>query len=973
MAALPVEFHSITDDISSWPPEISGILRALDAPLPSWCATAPYNGIPPPSPDSYEERTPRLADVSNLALSTVSDIRSLIYNYGPTRSALSFVSILIQGLAYACRKEAVILKDVAFVRPRNTTPERGVDGLATLLACYTVDGVRKEHPSPASQVATEASATSLPSVHPSSTDDQCSSASLVESENSDSSGSPLMQRESFDSCSSSPSYSGSVSSIDVPPEAHILPGRGRHLCAVLPFLCVADVDNMADLMSSVACQRHVWGIMEPAVGFVLSETGVVAKVVLSWLDASTGVVHIVRADDSQGVFDLQDFTMMLSFSQFIMTLSPHFAAIFECTAVSCEDGKLDWRSDRIHKGSDDLGYWQDRVERWVYDVELCGKRESLPPHLPSAAVKSPGILRLGRQPNATDHSEPPRIPADKSQQGTTTQSSSSQKSSQSVSCSNLASMAVTGLDAEVPHILTWMFDRRASSIGRISFLETTEKSDQIEINENIAKYDAMCGFLGTPWNENQRPPVDAAVTHARDILVKQVVEQQAGLPAEAQPTLSPEHQRIMCGRLSTLLFATLGAYTLAARSRTVTLYEAEFRHDWDALLYYFYHGRETGISPSVFFEHTIHLARNTLADTPLAGFSALCKQQLQANADQCYAAFQASLDDPSVSKQAVAASAQANVQLQNVSALGDGLKSIVGMRSAKEPNDGRVDAVMFISIDDPHDLKNEEIIRYNKKVSSKPPALLPPDKLTPEPAPSGSKPASSRSKSAPSGSKSASLSNLPPSEHGAPSLGGPGVPDPTAEFLQNPFYVNALTVKPLALSPSEVEIRSFEGLLLLPHATAEYKKADKDEGKPLNQGRMYLVSVASFYSTLGIDDYPFYCLVTSGKLGAVLMAWKSSKQDRIYIMERNVVKFDISSPIEAFQFATFLLRLHDDSLRLAHRVTEKLKALGEKDGEKFRKRIKEWKKWEQKSQPAVPPALPSIGESSQAEPGPQSN
>ncbi|KAJ6490613.1 hypothetical protein C8R47DRAFT_1214905 [Mycena vitilis] len=905
MAALPVEFHSITDDVSSWPPEISGILRALDAPLPSWCATGPFNGISPPSPDKYDERTPRLADVFNLALSTVSDIRSLIDNYGPTRSALPFVSTLIQGLAYTCRREAVILKDVSFVRPRNTTPERGVDGIATLLACHTVDGIKKEHPSPASQLATKSS---VPSAHPMSIDDdEHSSASSIESEHSTSSGSPSIESDSSSKSSASPSHSCSVSSIDVPTEAHILPGRGRHLCAVLAFLCVTDIDNIVELMSSVACQRHVWGITEPAVGFLLSETGVVAKLVLSWLDSSAGVVHIVRADEGQGVFDLQDLAMMLSFSQFTINLSSHFAAIFECTAVSCEDHKLDWRSDRIHKGSYDLGSWQERVERWVYDVEDrvlgSGKHESLPPNLPSASVKPPGIPRPRRQSDAADHTEASIISADEPQQGPMTPSATSQKSSQSVSCSNLASIAVTGLDAMEPHILTWMFDRRASSIGRISFPETTEKPDQIEINANIAKYDAMCGFLGIDWNENQRPHVDAAVTLARDVLVKQVVEQQAA----AQPTLSTEHQEIVSGRLSVLLFATLGAYTLAAKSQTLTLYEAEFRHDWDILLYCFYHGSKTGISPSVFLEHTIHLARNTLADQAdlkdLTKFSASIEGQIAANLahcrgnlDHCLNAINDASFDQALLEQASAALNQAIADhrvVQNMS----GFRTAVRARSLKEPIDGKCDGLLCVVIDDTHGLKNEEIMRHNKKGCSKSPALLPPDKCTPEPAPSGSK--SALSQSIPGLSSKRGSSGSKYSERLSPS---------DLAMLQNPFYAKKASVKPretLALSPSDVEIPSFDGLLLLPHATVEYKKADTDEGNPLNQGRMYLVSVTSLYSTLGIDDYSFYCLVTSGKLGAVLMAWKSSKQDRIYVMERNIVTLDISSPIQAFQFATF--------------------------------------------------------------------
>jgi hypothetical protein len=101
-------------------------------------------------------------------------------------------------------------------------------------------------------------------------------------------------------------------------------------------------------------------------------------------------------------------------------------------------------------------------------------------------------------------------------------------------------------------------------------------------------------------------------------------------------------------------------------------------------------------------------------------------------------------------------------------------------------------------------------------------------------------------------------------------------PPPTSTTLQNPFSVT--TPGPTSQSQKSLQmVPSFKGHLLLPHATAEYKKCDDPAGKALNQGRMYIVSVISFYSSFGIENFPFYCLVASGTLGAILMGWKSSK------------------------------------------------------------------------------------------------
>jgi hypothetical protein len=294
--SLSVEIHSVDsiEDSSSFPLEISRIYRTLAAPLPSWCAKGPYpflsaGSLPllselsqlPTTVYSDSDHTPHpLRDVLNLVLSTVSDIRSLIGHYGSSRSAVPFVSSLMRVLAHVCAKDAIILyfashphertycsqlmhrTGAAFIRPRTTTPQRrGFDGIATMLACHPVHSFEKGSKSLSSgslpDTISNSSDASLPAVYP-------------------------MQMDSESDCSRS-----GASSLDVPLNAHVPPGRGRQQGAVLPFFCVADLDNIVDLMSTVACQRNVWGIAQPVIGFALSEAGVVAKFVLSWLDPAT--------------------------------------------------------------------------------------------------------------------------------------------------------------------------------------------------------------------------------------------------------------------------------------------------------------------------------------------------------------------------------------------------------------------------------------------------------------------------------------------------------------------------------------------------------------------------------------------------------------------------------------------------------------------------------------------------------------
>jgi hypothetical protein len=63
--------------------------------------------------------------------------------------------------------------------------------------------------------------------------------------------------------------------------------------------------------------------------------------------------------------------------------------------------------------------------------------------------------------------------------------------------------------------------------------------------------------------------------------------------------LDGSHVGIIERRLSLLLSATVGAYTLAAQVVGRPIYEAECRHDWDAVLYRFYVGQDEIISANV--------------------------------------------------------------------------------------------------------------------------------------------------------------------------------------------------------------------------------------------------------------------------------------------------------------------------------------------------------------------------------------
>jgi hypothetical protein len=91
-------------------------------------------------------------------------------------------------------------------------------------------------------------------------------------------------------------------------------------------------------------------------------------------------------------------------------------------------------------------------------------------------------------------------------------------------------------------------------------------------------------------SQDALPKVDASVQEVRKHLFTQyeeVRDAQRALGAELG-TLKLDHASVFQERLSALLWATVGAYTKIAAARGRTIYEAEARHDWDAVLYRFY-------------------------------------------------------------------------------------------------------------------------------------------------------------------------------------------------------------------------------------------------------------------------------------------------------------------------------------------------------------------------------------------------
>ncbi|KIK42212.1 hypothetical protein CY34DRAFT_158399 [Suillus luteus UH-Slu-Lm8-n1] len=207
--------------------------------------------------------------------------------------------------------DVVILEDAPFTMPQaqnvSCQPSNFIDGHATLLVAHAIFSAPRTH--------SDRARTNTRNEEDEDESDEDQDGSMC-SVDQDESISSTDQDESICSADSDP-CDGSVDSLDLSLQAHMLPGRGRRLSAVVPVLLVADPHNIIPLLCSALYQRYVWGIRQPVVGLCCSSTGTIATTIFGWLEfdqseegrmpgAHLALAADVRSNPVMGVFKLKD-------------------------------------------------------------------------------------------------------------------------------------------------------------------------------------------------------------------------------------------------------------------------------------------------------------------------------------------------------------------------------------------------------------------------------------------------------------------------------------------------------------------------------------------------------------------------------------------------------------------------------------------------------------------------------------------
>ncbi|KAG6856008.1 hypothetical protein H0H87_008451 [Tephrocybe sp. NHM501043] len=125
--------------------------------------------------------------------------------------------------------------------------------------------------------------------------------------------------------------------------------------------------------------------------------------------------------------------------------------------------------------------------------------------------------------------------------------------------------------------------------------------------------------------------------------------------------------------------------------------------------------------------------------------------------------------------------------------------------------------------------------------------------------------------------------------------------------LYNYKSIPSLPANVTRTSPNDLE----KGYLLMPFCVIEHKKSDKTKQQALNQVRLYAISTAKFYATLGVEEaIPIFGIVTYGTEASVTLTWSSiaaGKHLKSFMFEQEIQSFDISQPLDCYRFSTFLI------------------------------------------------------------------
>ncbi|KZP28935.1 hypothetical protein FIBSPDRAFT_1039281 [Athelia psychrophila] len=927
--------HDVTPD-SGWPLPVASLAKALELPLPSCIqimvdsedlsrlsngsicdnhhAQAMLDSDPQP-PDSSLSPNPVLVALP-FVLNAARELREVMrmnrLNEVFIRPTIPIWFSLVRLLAHMCSKDLVIISDTPYILPRAAPLEPQeliTDGWAT--APVIVESATKD-------AGTKMDTTSDGHVtHESG---------------------PAENNETVSEEGSARSDVSSRLSLDVPFAAHMLPGRGRRLYAVLPVICIADESNIYPLLTSVLYQRRVWNIDEHVIGLVISRTGTTGQVYLAWLDALSEEVdglptpHIACATSfatssdshpSLGLFDLGDSISALLFAQFVLGISWQVREIKNASSTPCT-ASLSWRCDDPIENTRPLAneQWKytDSIASWARDVAATSS--SIIPPAAKAPTESATSSRNDTKP--PDHTP--------------------------FSNSVLAGKSDVGLGSPIATFVSIEFERSVVPISSLSVPK--EHSSFGHLHDFLVEYEDMLNFTPVEgWTAMDKLPIVSPLLHTcrhrlwEDHTAKYNFEKtrldalpdsdDPDHPKQTVPTcLDPSLAEILESRLEVILAVIYGMSLQVYIAGQRAVHGSEWRHQWDAMKYGCYITAKELVSTQVLLEQRLNLSRNRAVDF----LPEKDKLNVWANYRYRYCSYShnhyidvkgdlVSLPIRRQYKAALDEAEQIEIEVGKVAAKSN-FANFVKDRAALEPSVAICDSFLFVPIDgalafpehdgalaSPEHLRNFGLIDHTSEQEKLISRSL--TRVAGKPTQSSSLP-SSTEKSTPSTQANDGSLRVP----------GPIVHKTRARRPSLSNVIDISSIEPPYVAPLNSEPEESDppvpaaDALLLPDLVGEYKKKSGSEMQAVNQTRSYLIASVTFLASIGIKGHRVFGLATNGPKGGVLMAWWATEDDKIYIIERDIYTFNISNPIDAVRFAIFLIRLRADNDKIRKRFAD---------------------------------------------------
>ncbi|KAK0462513.1 uncharacterized protein EV420DRAFT_1192487 [Desarmillaria tabescens] len=521
------------------------------------------------------------------------------------------------------------------------------------------------------------------------------------------------------------------------------------------------------------------------------------------------------------------------------------------------------------------------------------------------------------------------------------------KSADALSCSALGAKSLAGISPTAKlSFSSYAHDRKIVSLSNIPIGPgATGKGIDArvhgEIDEMLKIYEDMTMYMKPPIKQNELPVVDKGVKEVLDHFLMQVGACHGDKNTPELPHLFWE---VVLGRFSSILWASVGGYSkeLAGKSPN----EAEARHDWDALLNFGSMTAHELASGRVVLERAMLLSRNIAADTMKASpnsdgaeFKTFAAQihKISLAADDAASISHSDLTSDDLLVQSADFIAVAAQHLSAVRSLFRNIKTArnaILKRAGDEPEVGIVDAILTVPLEPKQPIpeplirvaETRQTLQASTKTLSADNIAEPEEEVvvTEEHSPTSrsSRPGSKHTWSAKSRSQLGSIAEdrggvgqAPQQRKKGKKAAGVNENNRGKSDWFHPFAVTCSETKsaPKMVFPPDMVMNAKELLtkLLLAVLVVEYKKPTQTYAKAFVQAKMYLEASVRYLASLGVTKKAVFALATDGVEGAILMAWCSSDSESVYIVERNVRTFNISSPIEVYHFVTVLLRLRE--------------------------------------------------------------